>query len=335
MSFQVRVFENGEWIERTVDINHYMSRNREDPKSDEGQGLPKSAKSPTLGFLTRTIYRSPSMRWILPANIRIKPSSKTKDLTADEDLDINPSSDIVFIGDDFVHLKQIDPNTGQLRHLGTKTDFNSRIRAAKVFGEAKCRSAGTEPFIGNQFWIKKEVDEDGDFEERLKSTVAKVPEQLIMLSMESPELMFLAAYESKSGKIKFSTSTIPLPNPKSLLSKPGKHIAVDPRSRAFAVSAAAGLLVIYNTKPLKQMSDDLTSQKRHWNPIVNDKTIPIEGMILRMEFLCPLPKAKNHVILVLVISKDERGWLQCYEWDEHSSFRNFRRHPRQPLMTCM
>ena len=335
MSFHVRVFEHGEWVERAVDINHYVSRNREEPKRRADQRLPEPAKSPTVGFLTRTIYRSPTIRWVLPANILPRYDLKTDDSAADENLHVDPSSDVIFVGDDFVHLKRIDPDTGQLRHLGTKADFNSRIRAAKVFGEAKKKRTNTKASNDDHFLIKKEVDDNDDFEKRLQSTIPGIPEQLIVLTMESQDLVFLSAYKSGHGKFRFSTSTIPLPNPKSLLSKPGKHLAVDPRSRAIAVGAAAGLLVIYNAKPLKQTIDDPTSRKKRRHPILDDKVIPVEGMILKMEFLCPLPKDENHVILVLVISKDERGWLQCYEWDDSSGFRNLRRHSRQPLMTRM
>ena len=333
MSFHVRVFEHGEWIDRAVDINHFISRNRAEPKRPDNLRIPEPARSPTVGFLSRTVYRSPVIKWVLPANIWKNSECLTDDSITNEDSDANPSSDVVFVGDDFLHLKQIDSETGHLNHLGTEAGFNSRIRAAKVFGEPGQRRTGMKVSNDDKIFIKNELDDGDDFEGDVKSNAFGLPPQLIILAMESQELLFVTACKSSQKRIKFQKSAVPLPNPKSLLSKPGKHLAIDPRSRAFAAGAAAGLLVIYNAKSKKQMRDELASQMACSHPIQNDKIITIEGMILKMEFLCPSPNDKDRIILVLVISKNERGWLQCFEWDNSSEFQNFRRHQQQPLMT--
>ena len=333
MSFHVRVFEHGEWIERAVDINHFISRNRAEPKRPANLRIPEPAKSPTIGFLSRTVYRSPFIRWVLPANIR-NDSEWLKDNSAsNESYGVAPSSDIVLVGDDFIHLKQLDSQSGHLTHLGTEAGFNSRIRAAKAFGEPQQGKIGTKVPDNDQIFIKSELGDGDDSEGDVRSDAPDLPPQLIILAMESQELLFVSAYKSSQRRIKFRKSAVPLPNPKSLLSKPGKHLAVDPKSRAFAVGAAAGLLVIYNAKSKKQMRDESASQIAHWHPILNDKIITVEGMILKMEFLCPSSNDKDRIILVLVISKNDRGWLQCFEWDNLSGFQNFRRHQQQPLMT--
>src|ERR1700753_2225531 len=97
--------------------DHHRVHNRGDGISNpQNASTPRTSQS-QVGLLYRTMLYSPIMKWIFPARLR----------------SIN-HNDIVFIGEEFVHIKQIMPN-GELLHVALKSDFSSRIRAACVIGK--------------------------------------------------------------------------------------------------------------------------------------------------------------------------------------------------------
>jgi len=68
-SVQTQIFENGEWVTRTLTAEELMGTNvRSLPAAREPLG--NTPKAPKYGLLTRTIIDSPIIRWVHPAQLR-------------------------------------------------------------------------------------------------------------------------------------------------------------------------------------------------------------------------------------------------------------------------
>ena len=187
-----------------MDIHHILAKNREEePAELPTQALPEGNTPPVLGVLTRTITRSPIYNWIIPARIRHK-----------------DKNDVVCIGDNYIEIKELTAEDGHLRHVVMKADFASTIRAARVFGTAR------RPAVSGLDAIIKAESEEMDLDER---SGPKVPPQILVLALESKELVFLFAFDNEDGQVEFLTSHRPLPDQRSYLEQLGKHVAVDPK----------------------------------------------------------------------------------------------------------
>ncbi len=212
MSIQTRVQVNGEWVTRTVDLQQIMAtatRKEEQEKEQRKSGITPAQHVPKLGILSRTVFRSPIINLIIPARVRRK-----------------HKNDVILIGEDFIHVKEI-LSDGHLCHVTTKADFGGRIRAARVFGEQRLPTMDARE-------TPMELD-----------TSDMIPPQILVLTLESNELMFLFVHQEPSGALGFPFSVLPLPEKTNFLEQQGKHLAVDPKSRALAVAACQGLLHIY------------------------------------------------------------------------------------------
>lgn len=172
---------------------------------------------PSIGLLSRTAVRSPTVHWILPGRIRHK-----------------DKADVIFIGENFVHIKELLPNSQledpnfHLEDVCTKTDFDHKILSAKVIGYHVDDLMSGSDFESRR--PKRQVTDDGDTEmASVSDERAQLPPQMLVLSMDSNELVFLYASEDDSGNINFIHSRRALPGGVSLLERYGRHMAIDPR----------------------------------------------------------------------------------------------------------
>ncbi|GME23857.1 Cleavage/polyadenylation specificity factor A subunit [Neofusicoccum parvum] len=202
MALQTGVFENGQWVTRRVSIQDILQQNSQRESHQEQPPFKPPMEQPVVGLLSRTVLQSPVVNWIIPARVRNR-----------------EKNDVVFIGEDFIQLKEVLPNA-HLEHVSTKADFGSRIRSARVFGEPR-------KFIHPPMTEKAQIPLEMDWDEA-------VPPQILVLTLESQELLFLFARPKPDGSVEWKESCIPLSPDASLLEQPGKHLAVDPRSRALA-----------------------------------------------------------------------------------------------------
>lgn len=204
MSVQTQVLVHGQWTTRTMDIHHILARNREEePAAPSTKASPEINTPPVMGVLTSTISRSPVYNWIIPARIRHK-----------------DKNDVVCIGDNFVDIKELMSEDGHLRDVATKADFGSTIRAARVFGTAR------KPAVPGLDAIIKAESEDMDMD---LPSGQEVPPQILVVTLESKELVFLFAIDNDQGEVDFLSSHRPLPEQRSYLEQLGKHVAVDPK----------------------------------------------------------------------------------------------------------
>lgn len=183
-----------------------MARHRADKV--EAAGVPASSSEHlAVGLLSRTLSRSPTIRWILPARIRHK-----------------YKNDVVFVGEDFIHVKEYLPS-GHLEDVATKADFGARIMAAKVL-------RSTDELAGMSF-VDQVVKQEGDDHDVVWTPPedAELPEapHVIVLTLASKRLVFLFAQEDSLGCVHFYHAQRALPVEVASLDQQGKHLAVDPR----------------------------------------------------------------------------------------------------------
>lgn len=187
---------------------------------------------PRRGLLSRTLIQSPTIHAILPGKIRHK--------------ELN---DVVFIGDRFIQLLELQ-RTGFLEEVEIKTDFGSSILAAKVIGSSEHEA---EDFV--DVVVKQEhKSEDGDFRADRDST--ELPPQLLVLVLESKEILFLYARNNRYGSVDFHVARRVLPIEVSTLSRYGELVAVDVKSRAIAVGTSQGHFGIMSLKSMEQIRSE-------------------------------------------------------------------------------
>ena len=286
-------FIDGEWVSRPVDVYQIMARARRQDTTK----MPEAEKTskphiPRLGILSRSVFSSPYVKFILPANIRHK-----------------HLNDVVFVGEDAVHLKEVH-NDGSLHHIASKEDFDGRILAARVFGESRKGEVnpehGTPKRRQDVHAQRRSVSGGGD---------DALPSEIIALTLSSKALMFLWARQSSPGGVKLCHKTVRLPAGASRFDRPGSFLAVDPRCRTMAVAASEGQFVLYNTKTMNAWRDGLRFGYDDI-PIVDERAFPIQGRVMFMEFLSPgVGKDDDHVILAFIIAHAGRLKMTCYDWD--------------------
>ncbi|KAK7518170.1 mono-functional DNA-alkylating methyl methanesulfonate N-term-domain-containing protein [Phyllosticta citriasiana] len=295
MALQTGVLENGQWVTRNVDIYQLLAlqnRLREDQPPRNPAPAEFAMDQPTVGLLSRTILRSPVVNWIIPARIRHR-----------------EKNDVVFVGEDFIHLKEILPDAN-LRHVCTKADFGSRIRAARIFGEPR-------KFIHPDFQHLSSPELAQQYAESDNS----IPPQFLVLTLESRELLFLFANEAEDGSIKWTETSLPLHPDVSVLESPGKHLAVDPRSRALAVGSSCNCILLYSAKSMSEVRQSMSSNPSAvwWTPLKTEMPIQVRGVILKMEFLFPDPSHDSQVVLIVLYARNGRTRVSCYAWDHNLS----------------
>ncbi|KAF2870675.1 mono-functional DNA-alkylating methyl methanesulfonate N-term-domain-containing protein [Massariosphaeria phaeospora] len=293
---QRQVLVDGEWVSRPADVYQIMARAQQ--QEDTQPRVPESNSelaAPTMGILSRTVFGSPYLKFILPANIRHR--------------DLN---DVVFIGEESVHLNEIR-DYGHLRHVATKTDLKGRILAARVFGAPRKIQANTE--YGTLY---KRSTVHGARRSFTPEEAETLPPEVIVLTLTSRTLMFLWARQCRAGNVTFCQRTVRLPAGSSRFDRPGTFLAVDPHCRAIAVAAPEGRFVLYKTKPMDKWRDnDRTGSEAL--PIEDERIIPFQGRILHMEFLSSGgAQDDSHVVLVFVLIQAGKTKITCYDWDARS-----------------
>lgn len=289
MEFQTAQYINGEWTTRTATADEVLARTRQQQAAAmQPRGFKNQYKIPQLGILTRTLFRSPIVQFILPARIRHK-----------------DQNDVLFIGEDYVQIKSIH-DYGHLHHVATKADFKGRIIAARIFGESR------ENIAEYNAPIKQENP----------TANAPFPPQVLVLTLDTGALMFLWVRPEETGAVRFHQRTVPFLDAGSPLSLQGVHLAVDPKQRAVAVAAYQGSFVIYRTKSISEWGEEVLSGE-NVTPIVEERSFSIEGSVQHMEFLSPssTEKDENHVILVFVLRHRKRTKVSCYDWDHRGGLR--------------
>lgn len=245
-------------------------------------------------MLTRTVIRSPVVRWLLHGRIRGQ-----------------AFSDAIFVGEDFVQVKEIVAEE-HLEHVATKNDFDGHIRAAKIFR------------IGQNRWDDENVVK---CEEGGSDCPAALPQDLLVLTLDRNELVFLYLQRSHDGIYHFVQQPCPLPRFGDILSQPGEHVAVDPYSRAVAVAANEREVIIYSAKSQDLMRREIQAGHRNWCPVSSERHLQVAGVIQHMDFLTPPDDDEDHVILLFVVIEERRTKAAWVDWYYSTGIHQATVHP--------
>lgn len=288
---QMSVLVDNEWVSRPVNAFQLMAQNRESNGGPLLAVAKPSSQAPELGILSRTLFASPLFASVLPANIRHK--------------DLN---DIVLIGEDVVHLKEIH-EYGRLRHVATKSNFKARILAARVFGDPReipMHVASPLPHKPGLHRSRRSMTGED---------TSVIPPEVVVLTLSSRTLMFLWAYQSQAGVVTFRQRTIRLPAGASRFDRFGAFLAIDPQRRAIAVAAQEGRFILYKTKPMNRWRDEIHGG-HETTPMEDERIFPLEGRIMHMEFLSSGTGMDDyHVVLLFVIVIRGNTKITCFDWD--------------------
>lgn len=226
MSLQTNVFENGRWVTRNIDPYQARARNTEPQHKEQTSSSPLLLSDvPSIGLLTRTLVKSPVIKWIIPARIR----HKTK-------------NDVLFVTADSVQIKEAFGDYS-LKDIATKDDFDAPIRAARILGDPRELELA-DPNQSTQREREKDCEGDsgGDYPEYQDTESIRrsphnipvhppdIPPHIAVLALESNKLVFLCTVTRTSDRPQFLCCQKELPASPSPLEKLGEHVSVDPKS---------------------------------------------------------------------------------------------------------
>lgn len=183
-----------------------------------------TSDTPVMGVLTRTIFRSPVTKLILPARIRHK-----------------DKNDVVFVQERSIEIKEY--SRGSLRHVTVKDDFGATIKSAGVIGDRRKPIAKVE--------VKTEEEDESARDAILRQGSARkepspesmetddiphlpeMPPQILVVALQAgldDSLVFLCAFPNMQDGPRYLSYQRPLPaSTRGHSRRLGKHIAVDPR----------------------------------------------------------------------------------------------------------
>ena len=215
----------------------------------------EALKPPCFGLLTQNLIESPVIKWIIPARIRH-----------------SSMNDVVFVRDRSIQIKELRKEGMQGEHsylddIAVKSDFDSTIRAARIFGLPRTNAPSEPRPTGIDAIVKQEITEPLEPELKL---YPELPPQLIALTLESMKLVFLCAFH-KDREVHFLSSYRQLPAFKSHSEQLGENLAIDPKSRAMVVAANEGSFYFYALKNLEDLKKDVESangfRSGHFDPV--------------------------------------------------------------------
>ncbi|KAK3324234.1 thermotolerance protein [Cercophora scortea] len=279
MDFHTSVLRGGEWVTETRSVHEVLKAT----SNAKGSARPRLLKPPQCGILSRTVFESPQVRFILPLRLR---SSR--------------DNDVAFVGNNFVEIRELQPD-GQFRDIAMKNDFGSRIRNASVIG-----SSDAEPIVKTEYGLTPP---------EISSQASLLPPQLLLLVLECGDCVFIFLRPTPGDEFEFVTTRFASRKEQQQLNYPGFHLAVDPSSRYMVLAAAQDFFVVYELESLERLSHDYMNN-RPLNPIKAYRLRAVQGVIHKITFLYPRPEDEHHhVILLLLVVKDGKSRMVTYEWE--------------------
>lgn len=176
-----------------------------------------AVKPPVMGILTKTLFYSSVVNWIIPARIRHK-----------------DKNDVVFIRNTSIEIKEFssEPLRDRLQDIAFKADFGSNICSARVLGDP-CKAIPRLKVDPLTAIIKQEEEQSPRPMDIDVQTSQTLPPQMLVMALQSPtggdNLIFLFAFHSPLNEIRWIKYQHPLPAYAHHAKRLGKHLAVDPK----------------------------------------------------------------------------------------------------------
>ncbi|KAJ5586900.1 uncharacterized protein N7459_002665 [Penicillium hispanicum] len=196
-------------------------------------------------------------------------------------------NDVVFIGQRRVQIKEAVPR-GYLEDIAEKENFYGDIVAAKALNVS----------TGIPWNLEARDSYHG-------------PSHLLILCVGMKELLFMC---SPGNRGDFISKRRPLPVDVSLGDRFGKHLAVDPKSRAVAVSASNDYFGLMRLRPVQDIQAQII--RHELDPLKQERFYKLIGTIMFMEFLHPKTADDKSIILLLITHRDGLTQAVTYTWNE-------------------
>ncbi|KAH8700452.1 mono-functional DNA-alkylating methyl methanesulfonate N-term-domain-containing protein [Talaromyces proteolyticus] len=255
---------------------------------------PSESNKPKVGLLTQTITPSPTIQFVLPARLRSK-----------------LQNDVVFVGERSLLLREIVMDS-YLEDVSVKSDFDANIMAVKALKVFHDTPLNVETELVAQIGSLEEIQPAEEF-----------PTDLLVLTLDSKELIFLYYhwnFERQTGHfVQFRRA---LPCDVSITERFGRHLAVDPRSRAIAIAAPGNFFGVFLLKSPAELQSQM--KNKTLDPIREERFFRIDGDIIFMDFLYPESENDNKIILLFIIAKGIHTLAMCYEWKSANTLRQAR-----------
>ena len=197
-----------------MDIQYILSRNQASTMPGDARAEDPSLRPPFMGLLTKTVVRSPVIKWIFPARVRHK-----------------DKNDVILVRERSVEIKEL-VNRRHLQDVLYTSDMGCTIRVARVIGVPRVPSYKEHP---NNLEDTVITDEDnpspGPMAVDLDEAQILPPEILVMtIQKDSVDaILFFFTYHDQFDRVQSVSHQYPLPTETRFSRRFGKHLAVDPR----------------------------------------------------------------------------------------------------------
>ena len=281
--------------------------------SDPTAAKPSQPTPPPVGIMTRTLVESCVIKAIIPARIRHQ--------------NLN---DVIFIMDESIEINEYHSNGG-LEQVARISAFGSKILSARCFGKPITSIKLEYPSSGNVDTIIKPDPDAMDIDYGFQGLV---PPHILAMALESGALIFFYAFYDSAGTLISRTSS-----PSRMLysgggfaKQAGKHMAIDPTSSLLAVAPHEGHVSLFSLKEPAQIQAEhqttVPSVISYFDPILRQRTIAVNGIILKMDFLFPTQGHEgvtdSLVVLIIIAFWKGKTRFHRYEWPSGTDLEYFK-----------
>ncbi|KAI0185644.1 mono-functional DNA-alkylating methyl methanesulfonate N-term-domain-containing protein [Xylaria flabelliformis] len=308
-SLQTQVLVNNEWVTQTITAEELF-------KSRVKPTTPAPPKPPNYGVLTKTVVKSPIVRWILPVQLR---SSRF--------------NDVALVGDQAVQICEPSPDT-QLQPIA-KVEFGSKIKNCSVLGTHDYLRRTREDIHAN--YHRGDDADTTSYDPSTSSTQhgdIEPIQQVLVLVLFTGELVFLIMNLTSAGDWKFVPSHFPIfgninkngeyvghGDGDETLIDPGFHMTISPDGGYLALACAENLFIVYQLNSIAELRLQ-HAKGQSLQPIRSIRARAVKGIIHKLEFLHPGSGNAFDVVLLVIIAQPGVLRLAIYDWDTRQSLRD-------------
>ncbi|KFY28862.1 hypothetical protein V493_02713 [Pseudogymnoascus sp. VKM F-4281 (FW-2241)] len=329
---------DGRFMEREVDIETILSGN-----STQEKIKLEVKRPPKIGLLTQTVIDSPISNWILPARLGNVDDHDVV-FIGDNLLQVKrlvKSGRLSEVG----RVANLGSRIRNARVLGS-VDWKSP--APKKDGSIRERSVRPIPGAFNEYsepegespkgclhgelhvdpgshgesdssmsfddsFLNADDSSDLSMFEPSNQENYRLGPQIIVFVLEAGDLMFFCAPDFGPDEL-IQPILIRHNIAKPLLGENlGAHLAADPSSRYLALGCSENVISIYSLKSREEMDAQYISGQP-LSCIREERSLQVKGVILKIEFLFPSFQDPDHIILLLLISRNGKTRMHVYEW---------------------
>ncbi|RPA86016.1 hypothetical protein BJ508DRAFT_411612 [Ascobolus immersus RN42] len=313
-TIQTHVFTGGQWTTNTIPRSEYIARMNKDAAAKTTSGdLP----TPKYGLLTRTLVPSPVIKKALPVKCRV-----------------GGVGDVAFIGESYIELASTEED-GKMQRNIARHKFEAVILDAIAFRHrprptrnirsgSQGLTASTAPaglvddLFGEVVALKQEPGSSQQQSKRPKAG-SSLPPELLVLSLDTGDLVFCYVNEGPKGyEWVVSPKKVGAAGVRDAEDKPGKSLAVDPRSRYIHVCTFGSrwyLLRMASTEELEAqlLRDDGPAKL---DPVLEIRVDRHGLVVLHACFLYPKSDELDHTLLLLTVIDAQKNYrVILHEWN--------------------